>query len=26
MNIRNETAQVLPHVQLSHLTQLLDLI
>lgn len=26
MNIRNEKAQVLPHVQLSHLSQLLDLI
>jgi len=26
MNMRNERAQVLPHVQLSHLTQLLDLI
>jgi len=26
MNIRTEKAQILPHVQLSHLTQLLDLI
>jgi len=26
MNMRNENAHVLPHVQLSHLTQLLDLI
>jgi HAD superfamily hydrolase (TIGR01549 family) len=26
MNISNEKAQILPHVQLSHLTQLLDLI
>ena len=26
MKMRNEKAQVLPHVQLSHLTQLLDLI
>jgi putative hydrolase of the HAD superfamily len=26
MNIRNEKAQVLPHVQLSHLSQLLELI